>query len=71
VARPKLAVPRVVGLHVARAREAIEKAQLKVGHISEMYDRRKKGLLVLSQDPDPGTSVAPGSEVQLVINQGD
>jgi len=71
VARPKLAVPRVVGLNVARAREEIEKAQLKVGHISEMYDRRKKGLLVLSQDPDPGTSVPPGTEIQLVINQGD
>jgi eukaryotic-like serine/threonine-protein kinase len=71
VARPKLDVPRVVGLNIAKAREAIEKAQLKVGSISEMYDRRKKGLLVLSQDPDPGTKVAPGSEVRLVINQGD
>lgn len=71
VARPKLEVPRVVGLHVAKAREAIEKAQLKVGSISEMYDRRKKGLLVLSQDPDPGTKVAPGTEIKIVINQGD
>jgi eukaryotic-like serine/threonine-protein kinase len=71
VARPKLEVPRLLGLNVAKAKEAIEKAQLKVGHISEMYDRRKKGLLVLSQDPEPGTRVAPGSEVSLVINQGD
>jgi serine/threonine-protein kinase len=71
VATPKIEVPRLVGMHVAKAREAIEKAKLKVGSVSELYDRHKKGLLVLSQDPDPGERVAVGAEIKLVINQGD
>jgi len=71
VAEPKIEVPRLVGMHVAKAREAIERAKLKVGSVSEIYDRHKKGLLVLSQDPDPGERVAAGAEIKLVINQGD
>lgn len=71
VAAAKIEVPRLVGLHISKAREAIDKAKLKVGSVSEIYDRKKKGLLVLSQEPDPGARVAPGTEIKLVINQGD
>lgn len=71
VAAPKIEVPRLVGMHIAKARAAIEKAKLKVGSVSEIYDRHKKGLLVLSQQPDPGERVAADTEIKLVINQGD
>jgi beta-lactam-binding protein with PASTA domain len=71
VAVAKIEVPRVVGMPIARAREVLENAQLKVGSVSEIYDRHKKGLLVLQQDPDPGERVGAGAEIKLVINQGD
>jgi serine/threonine-protein kinase len=71
VAQAKIEVPRLVGLHISKARAAIEKAKLKVGSVSELYDRNRKGFLVLSQEPEAGTKVGLGSEVKLVINQGD
>lgn len=71
VAQPKVDVPKLIGMHVSKARAAIEKAKLKVGAISEIYDRNRKGMLVLQQDPEANAKVAPGSEIKLVINQGD
>jgi serine/threonine-protein kinase len=71
VAQAKIEVPKLIGMHVSKARAAIEKAKLKVGSISEIYDRNRKGYLVLSQQPDAGTKVGLGSEINLVVNQGD
>jgi beta-lactam-binding protein with PASTA domain len=71
VARPKVAVPRVGGEHVRAARERIKKAGLVVGDVSEIYDSRKKGNVVLSQEPEAGTAVPLGARINLVINQGD
>jgi serine/threonine-protein kinase len=71
VARAPLEVPFVVGMHGREAREKIEKAGLAVGEVSEMYNSRKRANRVLSQKPEPGVAVPPGSKVDLVINQGD
>jgi eukaryotic-like serine/threonine-protein kinase len=71
VARAPLEVPFVVGMHGREARAKIEKAGLAVGQISEMYNSRKRAHRVLSQKPEPGVAVPPGSKVDLVINQGD
>jgi serine/threonine-protein kinase len=71
VARPTVAVPRLSGEHVRDARQRIEKAGLVVGDVSEIYDARKKGDRVLSQDPEAGTAVPLGSRVNVVVNQGD
>lgn len=71
IASAKVAVPELIGLHVAKAREAIEQAGFSVGRISEIYDHRRKGNLVLQQKPDPDEHAAKGSAIDLVINQGD
>jgi serine/threonine-protein kinase len=71
VARPKTAVPRLIELRVNLAREALTKAGLAVGDVSEIYNSRHRGNVVLTQDPEAGTKVAPGTKVNLVINQGD
>jgi serine/threonine-protein kinase len=68
---PRVIVPRLVGKHVRAAKARIEKLGLKVGRVSEIYDRRKRGYIVLEQDPPPRNEVAEGTEVELIINQGD
>ena len=48
-----------------------ENASETLRKVSEIYDRRRKGNLVLSQQPEAGTGVAIGTPVNLVVNQGD
>jgi serine/threonine-protein kinase len=71
VARPKVSVPKLANKRMSLAREAIEKAGLVVGDVSEIYNSRRRGNVVLTQDPEGGAKVAPGTKVNLVINQGD
>jgi eukaryotic-like serine/threonine-protein kinase len=71
VARPKVSVPKLLNKRMSLAREAIEKAGLEVGDVSEIYNSRRRGNVVLTQDPEGGAKVAPGTKVNLVINQGD
>jgi len=71
VARPKVAVPKLLNKRMSLAREALEKAGLVVGDVSEIYNSRRRGNVVLTQDPEGGAKVAPGTKVNLVINQGD
>jgi serine/threonine-protein kinase len=71
VAERKVKVPRLLDEHIHEARERLAKAGLKVGDVSEIYDSRRRGNRVLNQDPEAGTLVLPGTEVKLVVNQGD
>jgi serine/threonine-protein kinase len=67
----KVKVPRLLNQHVREAREQIEKAGLLVGQVRERYDNRRKAYVVLEQTPEPGTEAAQGSNVDLIVNQGD
>jgi beta-lactam-binding protein with PASTA domain len=71
IVRATIAVPRLLGEHIRKAREMIAQDGLTVGVVSEVYDEHRRGYLVLTQDPQPGTRVAPGSKINLVVNQGD
>jgi beta-lactam-binding protein with PASTA domain len=71
VARATVAVPKLLGEHIRVARESIAKIGLVVGEVSEIYDEHRRGNLVLTQEPQPGTKVALGSKINLVVNQGD
>jgi serine/threonine-protein kinase len=71
VARPKVVVPKLLNKRMSLVREALEKAGLVVGDVSEIYNSRRRGNVVLTQDPEGGAKVAPGTKVNLVINQGD
>jgi serine/threonine-protein kinase len=71
VVRSTVAVPRLLGEHIRKAREVIAKNGFEVGSVSEIYDEHRRGNLVLTQDPQPGAHAAPGSKINLVVNQGD
>lgn len=71
VARPKVSVPRLLNMRLSLAREALTKAGLEVGDLRETYNSRRRGNVVLEQTPDGGSKVAPGTKVNLVVNQGD
>lgn len=62
-------VPDVVGLMQTDAEAAIIAAGLTVGSITEMYNDLPAGT-VISQLPFAGTSVAPGTAVDLVVSLG-
>ncbi|PRQ04920.1 PASTA domain-containing protein [Enhygromyxa salina] len=60
-------VPKLRNQTVGSARKKLESAGLSVGTVREREDPELGGGRVLSQDPDAGTEVAPGTAVDLVI----
>ncbi len=63
-------VPSVVGQPSRDARRAIEAAGLGVGRVRRRYDEDRGPFIVLDQDPAGGSRVAPGTEVELTVNEG-
>lgn len=64
-------VPKVVGIGLSRAKKIIEEAGFKVGSTKYAYSERYDGAVVLKQDPAEGAPAAPGSEIQLIVNEPD
>ncbi len=60
-------VPKLLRLPLPRARKKLEDAGLSVGSVREREDPELSSQRVLSQEPDAGTEVAPGSSVDLVV----
>lgn len=60
-------VPRVVGMTQADASSEIMGAGYEVGSVSEKQDAGAEKGTVVSQEPIAGTSLARGSEVNLVV----
>ena len=65
----QLQVPPIVGLTQALAQDAIEKAGLEVGDVSERESESARGA-VLEMSPTAGTPVAPSTRVDLVVSSG-
>ena len=63
-------VPNVEGLTQDAATTAITAAKLIVGTITQQSSNMVTTGKVISQDPASGSSVAPGSSVNLVISSG-
>jgi sugar lactone lactonase YvrE len=63
-------VPAVVGLSQAAATTAITGAGLTVGSITNMSSSTVPSGSVISESPGPGSSVAQGSPVNLVVSSG-
>jgi beta-lactam-binding protein with PASTA domain len=63
-------VPNVEGLTQDAATTAITAAKLIVGTITQQSSNTVTTGKVISQDPASGSSVAPGSSVNLVISSG-
>lgn len=67
----KVVVPELLGIPIDAARKVLEEQGLGVGPVSERYDRRRRGYIVLEQDPAANAEVPRGTAVTLVINEGD
>jgi len=64
-------VPKVKGLRISRAREAIVAAGFKVGAVRWSYSDFFDGSVVLKQSPKAGKKVDPGASIDLVVNEPD
>ena len=67
---PHVAVPNVAGLGQAAAATAISGVGLKVGAVTMQSSSTVAAGLVISESPSAGTSVASGSEVNIVVSSG-
>ena len=63
-------VPAVIGLTQAAASAALNAAGLAVGTVTQAYSSSVAAGLVISQTPNPGTSVVHGSAVALTVSKG-
>ena len=61
-------VPRVIGLPLEKATEALEREGIKVGKVSEIVSRAAPGT-VISQSPRPGTIANPQIPVDLSVSK--
>ena len=65
----RCAVPRVIGLRLARARARIRRANCAVGRVRYARAARPRGR-VIRQRPRPGTRLQRGARVNLVVSRG-
>ena len=63
-------VPAVKGVTQAKATAAITAANLTVGSITEAYDDKVEIGAVVSTSPKIGSSVKPGTSVDIVVSKG-
>ena len=63
-------VPNVVGKDLDAAKEQIKKRNLAVGDITRKYSESIDKGQVVNAKPTPGTSVRPGTAVDLVVSKG-
>ena len=66
---PPCIVPNVKGKTLAVAENALRQVHCKAGKVTKKYSRVKKGR-VISQRPAPGTNLATGAKVDLVLSKG-
>ena len=66
---PVCLVPKVKGKTLAAAKSALTTAHCKAGKVTKKFSKVKKGH-VTSQRPKPGTNLAAGAKVKLVISRG-
>jgi eukaryotic-like serine/threonine-protein kinase len=64
---PAIAVPKVTGGSLGRARKLLTDAGLTVGTVRRVEDEERGENQVLRQEPSPGAEVPPGTEVELTV----
>ena len=63
-------VPTLSGKTLDQAQVALQDAKLAYGDASFAYSEKVAKGVVLGSDPEPGTSLKPGSAVDLVVSRG-
>jgi beta-lactam-binding protein with PASTA domain len=66
---PAKAVPKVTGVRLPRARKLLEEAGFTLGKIHYTSDEDRMGGLVLKQEPAENAQAAPGSAVDVTVNE--
>ena len=66
---PATTVPKVTGMRLSKARKALEDAGFHVGRVRIGSNDDKMGGVVLKQDPPEGAATAPGTAIDLVVNE--
>lgn len=66
----RLTVPELLGKGLPAAQVTLAAAGLELGRTLQVFSDREGGMVV-EQVPDPGTPVAPGSTVDLLLARGD
>jgi eukaryotic-like serine/threonine-protein kinase len=64
---PSIAVPKVTGAYLAKAKKTLQEAGLTVGAVRRVEHEELGQDYVLRQDPKPGAEVPPGTEVELTV----
>ncbi|MDP3893815.1 Stk1 family PASTA domain-containing Ser/Thr kinase [Nocardioides sp.] len=63
-------VPELAGRTVARAERMLGRTQLTLGSITERFHENEPTGTVLSSNPAAGTTLRPGTAVDLVVSKG-
>ena len=63
------AVPKVVGFRMTRAKKTLEDAGFKVGTTRTGSSDNFDEAVIIKQEPAADTPAAPGSPVNLVVNE--
>jgi serine/threonine-protein kinase len=63
-------IPNVVGLSQNEAGSVLGEAGLNIGNIDTLPSANSAAGIVVSTSPGPGTSVTPGSSVDVVVSAG-
>ncbi len=65
----RVRVPDVIGLKLKEAEQALKKAGLGLGTVSEVPVTGERGGLVVAQDPNAGAEIARGDKVALSVGK--
>jgi uncharacterized repeat protein (TIGR01451 family) len=68
--RAPCVVPNVRGRRLPAAKRALAAAHCRTGKVTRRYSRTVKKGRVIAQDEPPGTRLAPGTTVDLVVSRG-
>jgi len=66
----RYAVPKVVGMTLAEARERIQEVNLKVGKVTKSFNEKVPEGQVVTAKPGPGASLKKGTAVALTVSRG-
>lgn len=66
---PTKAVPKVTGMRVSKAKKTLEDAGLTLGKTRYGVDEDRMGGIILKQEPAEGAQAAPGSAVDVTVNE--
>lgn len=63
-------VPTITGKELTEAESELKSSDLEMGKVSEQPSDEFDAGIVISQEPEPGAEVAPGTPVDLVVSAG-